>query len=486
MAHRPLSERLEFYDIKQQDPAYKAISRAIDRRMDGALDAFYEELASREELASMFVDRQSMERARRAQERHWKSVFDKGVDETFRDRSAHIGGVHARIGLSPKFYVGSYARILDDLITEIVAPGWQRYLPWKRAEARRVAALVKVSLLDIELALSSYFFDIKGKVEALNEVLGAALDELAHGKLNIEEIDLPEDYAKVERDFNSTIAALHDTMSAVVAGVETITTGSSEIRSASDDLARRTEEQAANLEETAAAVAQATQRVTDTSETTGKARITIRDTNTKAGDGTKIVSEAVSAMDQIEQSSQEITNIISVIDSIAFQTNLLALNAGVEAARAGESGKGFAVVASEVRALAQRCTEAADEVKSLINQSNGHVTAGVDLVKRSGEAFAAITQGVSELSEAIQSIADSTDVQAESLAQINSVVSDLDRSTQQNAAMAEQCTAAATSLAREADQLGLTVGKFEIGAPGHLAITAEHHHDRAPAHSLAA
>ncbi|MEQ8410855.1 MAG: methyl-accepting chemotaxis protein [Erythrobacter sp.] len=464
MAHRPLQERLEFYGIERQDPAYRAITRAISRRMDRALDDFYAEISSRDELAAKFDDSTMMERARRAQAQHWRSVFENGVSDAFRDRAAHIGAVHARIGLEPKYYVGSYARILDDLVQEIIAPGWKRFLPWKRAEARRVTALLKVSLLDIEIALSSYFFDIKGKVSALNEVLGSALEQLAAGKLDLDRVELPVEYAQVAADFNSTVAALLDTITAVVEGVDAITIGSSEIRSAADDLSRRTEEQAANLEETAAAVAQTTQRVMATSETTGKARVTIEDTNAKADDGSKIVAEAVTAMDQIESSSQEITNIISVIDSIAFQTNLLALNAGVEAARAGETGKGFAVVASEVRALAQRCADAADEVKSLITVSNGHVSSGVDLVKRSGEAFAAITQGVAELSDAMQEIAASTEVQAESLAQINTVVADLDQSTQRNAAMAEQCTAAAGSLAGEAEKLGLTVAQFDVGA----------------------
>lgn len=180
--------------------------------------------------------------------------------------------------------------------------------------------------------------------------------------------------------------------------------------------------------------------------------------------------KAVEAMGAIEQSAGEITQIIGVIDGIAFQTNLLALNAGVEAARAGESGKGFAVAANEVRALAQRCAEAADEVKALITVSSGHVSNGVDLVGRSGDAFAAINRDVAELSEAIESIADAAATQAESLSQINTVVGELDRSTQQNAAMAEQCTAAASSLSQEASTLNGALAQFEVGqvkaAPG--------------------
>jgi methyl-accepting chemotaxis protein len=475
-----LTERLEYYGLKAHDPDYQGVSRLIGRAMEGTLEGFYREVNSRDELARKFTDGASMERARRAQAKHWQSAFTDGLDETFLKRSNHIGSVHAKIGLEPKWYVGSYARILDDLITQLVAPGWKRFLPWKRAEARRMAALVKVSLLDMDIALSSYFFDINSKVSSLNEELGKALEKMASGKLNIDPVDLPVEYAAVARDFNSTIASLHQTISTVIDGVSAITTGSSEIRMASDDLARRTEEQAANLEETAAAVTQIAHRVRETRETANNARGTIKEANARAIQGSKIVAEAGTAMGQIAQSSGEITNIIGVIDSIAFQTNLLALNAGVEAARAGESGKGFAVVASEVRALAQRCSDAADEIKSLITGTSVHVSSGVDLVKSSGESFELIVQSVAELMTSIEAIANSTEEQAESISQIDTVVGDLDRSTQQNAAMAEECTAAASSLAREADNLYSTVNVFEVdGSRATVSLAASGQRQRA-------
>jgi methyl-accepting chemotaxis protein len=462
----PLSERLDFYGLDRTQPAaFRSVSTALHRSIEEALDSFYAVVSSRKELAAHFDSSQSMSRAKNLQAEHWQAVFREGVDERFKERALRIGNVHARIGLEPRWYVGAYSLVLEHVITELIAPGSQKMLPWKRAQAEAVVALVKVALLDIDLALSGYFVDIEEKTRSIvSGRLGTALEKLAKGDLTVSLEDFPPEYRKVETDFNSAIGSLDETVGAVIAGVDTMTTGSSEIRSASNDLARRTEEQAANLEETAAAIAKTTQRVQETAETTNKARETIRSANTMAKDGSEIVARAVTAMDQIEKSSEEINNIISVIDSIAFQTNLLALNAGVEAARAGETGKGFAVVASEVRALAQRCAEAADEVKALISASSQHVSSGVDLVNRSGDSFKAIVEGVSELSVAIQAISESTNVQAESLAQINSVVSDLDRSTQQNAAMAEQCTAAASNLAREADKLGNTVGYFETTA----------------------
>jgi methyl-accepting chemotaxis protein len=463
MSQQDLTERLSYYGLEAHDPAFKGVAKAIERFIEPTLSGFYHEVQSRDNLAAKFVDSASMSRARNAQARHWKGAFTDGLNEAFITRSNHIGNVHARIGLEPKWYVGSYARILNDLIMQMIAPGWKRFLPWKRAEARRIAALVKVSLLDMDIALSSYFLDVSAKVNSLNTVLGNALAMLADGKLNIDPVDLPPEYARVAADFNSTVASLHDTISTVVTGVNAISASSSEIRSASDDLARRTEEQAANLEEAAASVAKVLDQVQQTREEASSARQTIRQSNTTADKGAKIVAQAAIAMDQIERSSQDIANIVGVIENIAFQTNLLALNAGVEAARAGESGRGFAVVASEVRALALRCSTSAEEIKALVSGTSEHVSSGVNLVTESGQSFAAITQAVAALTTAVESIAASTEAQSESLAHINKVVGDIDRSTQQNAAMAEECTAAAASLAREASQLRTTVTAFEVG-----------------------
>jgi methyl-accepting chemotaxis protein len=183
---------------------------------------------------------------------------------------------------------------------------------------------------------------------------------------------------------------------------------------------------------------------------------------------------AVEAMAQIEDSSKQIGQIVTVIDGIAFQTNLLALNAGVEAARAGDSGKGFAVVASEVRALALRSADAANEIKELITGSAQHVASGVNLVRDTGDALSAIAGRITDIRTAMEGIAQSSSEQAAGLVQINAAVRDMDRMTQQNAAMAEQCTAAARSLASQADELEQAVHDFKPEthkhAPPHLDI----------------
>ena len=306
--------------------------------------------------------------------------------------------------------------------------------------------------------------EIAKEQEGVLAALSERLNLLASGDL-ITTLDtpFPGGYDPARTTLNSAIAALRDALSNVIGGMETMSSGSNEIRSAADDLARRTEAQAASLEETAAAIASINASVQETAATSRDARGTLDLTVTRARSGSEIVSQAVTAMHEIEGSSEKITNIIAAIESISFQTNLLALNAGVEAARAGESGKGFAVVANEVRALAQRCADAADEVKALVSMSSHHVENGVDLVNRSGAAFSAITGDIEALLSSIQAIAVSSSQQADNLSQINAAVGDLDRSTQQNAAMAEECTAAATSLTREAACVNQELTHFDIG-----------------------
>jgi len=238
--------------------------------------------------------------------------------------------------------------------------------------------------------------------------------------------------------------------------------GVEEIAQASEDLSRRTEQQAAGLEETAAALDQITATVRQTAEGARRANTAIADAKRESQHSGAVVGRAVSAMGQIEQSSAQISQIIGVIDEIAFQTNLLALNAGVEAARAGDAGRGFAVVASEVRALAQRSAEAAKEIKTLISASTEQVAQGVDLVDQTGHALNAIMQRVEEIDKVMTEIAHSAQEQATGLAQVNVAVNQMDRVVQQNAAMVEESTAATQTLKGEASELLALVARFRL------------------------
>jgi methyl-accepting chemotaxis protein len=294
--------------------------------------------------------------------------------------------------------------------------------------------------------------------------VGAGLDHLAKGDLThrvSEELTGP--FAKLKSDFNAAMEKLQDTISGVMSVTTGIASGANEISTAAEELALRTERQAASLEQTAAALEEITASVKTAANNANEASTTIDHTKAEAEEGGKVVKAAVTAMDAIADSSHQITDIIGVIDEIAFQTNLLALNAGVEAARAGDAGRGFAVVASEVRALAQRSSEAAKQIKKLIKVSGEHVEDGVKLVGESGQALKRIIEQVAVINGLARGSAEASQQQASGIEEVNISVSAMDRSTQQNAAMVEESTAASRNLANETLHLQELVGFFDVG-----------------------
>jgi len=271
-------------------------------------------------------------------------------------------------------------------------------------------------------------------------------------------------FAELQKNVNQTMVTLRSTMQNVRTAASTINDNSAELSSAANDLSKRTEQQAAALEETAAALDEITSTVRTASERANEAHEMVRATKESAGRSGAIVRSAVDAMGRIEDSSNRINQIISVIDEIAFQTNLLALNAGVEAARAGEAGRGFAVVAQEVRELAQRSANAAKEIKTLIHSSASQVENGVALVRSTGEALLEIETLVNNVSGHVNTIATAAREQATALQEINTSVNHMDQMTQQNAAMVEETTAASGTLAEESRQLRAMLAKFKLDA----------------------
>jgi methyl-accepting chemotaxis protein len=484
---KALLDRLNFINL---DNAAKArllgLKPVLMKRLPGALQKFYEKLQGEAHLRRLFKDDAAVSSAKARQGSHWDMISDGQFDERYLAAVTKVGEIHARIGLEPRWYIGGYAMILENLVAAVLearwpARKWFGRQPDSQSTAEELAALVKATFLDMDLAISVYLeasergrlaAEAKSKAasEAVMRALAEALAGLAAADLTTRISDnLPAEFAQLRTDFNGAIERLAGAFGGIQNNVGIINSGVAEITSASDDLARRTETQASSLEETNAALGEITKSVKLASGGVTKANVAVRAANEAAKHTSSVVGEAVAAMNKIETSSREIGQIIGLIDEIAFQTNLLALNAGVEAARAGDAGRGFAVVASEVRALAQRSAEAAKAIKGLISVSSEQVVQGVTLVRETGTALESIVGNVGEIDGLMGEIAASAEKQAVALHEINSAMGQMSQSIHQTAAMVEESTAAAHSLKAETAELQGAVGVFKIKAGGRVA-----------------
>ncbi|MGB8601295.1 MAG: methyl-accepting chemotaxis protein, partial [Rhizomicrobium sp.] len=325
----------------------------------------------------------------------------------------------------------------------------------RQVEADRAAAKAKEEAMRasetaaMEMVVSSFGSSVK---------MLAARDLTYHV-----DADLPEGYRGLQNDFNTALNQLTQSMKEIGIRSSEIARGTKELSDASHQMAMRTEQQAATLAETAAAMEQVTSNVSKSAENANAASKSAANAHSGAERGNAVAKSTMEAMQNIAKSSGEITQIIGVINEIAFQTNLLALNAGVEAARAGEAGKGFAVVATEVRSLAGRSADAAKEIKTLILASEAQVETGVKLVEECGHSLSSILTDVADINGLMSAIAAAQKEQANTLGEINTAIGNLDHTTQQNAAMAEQSNAATTAMADNANNLADLIGAFKTG-----------------------
>lgn len=339
-----------------------------------------------------------------------------------------------------------------------------------RSQASRISwilALVSVALGGVAVALA---WRMQQKIVG---ELGHAVNvahEVAHGNLTVDSsTDRDDEVGDLLRAMGTMTSQLNRSVATVRESSESIRLASAEIATGNQDLSMRTEQTASNLQRASTSTDQLNNAVRQSADSARQAFALAANASAVAARGGAVVSQVVSTMEEINTSARKISDIIGVIDGIAFQTNILALNAAVEAARAGEQGRGFAVVASEVRSLAGRSAEAAKEIKSLISASVEKVDSGTRLVASAGETMGEIVGSVQRVSDMIGEISSASNEQSEGIGQVNITVSELDQMTQQNAALVEESAAAAESLREQAQRLAQVVSAFQLsGSSGPL------------------
>ncbi|MDJ0741177.1 MAG: methyl-accepting chemotaxis protein [Gammaproteobacteria bacterium] len=336
--------------------------------------------------------------------------------------------------------------------------------------ARRIRLDDKEGFLQ---TLAAGINDLVGDLASVFDDIADAMKHVAEGDLTRPiERDYAGVFGRVKSDVNATIGNVEKTIRELRTASDAITTGATEISAGNNNLSSRTEQQASALEQTAASMEQLTSTVRNNADNAQQANQVASSASQLAARGGDVVGRAVTAMDEISASSNRIAEIIGVIDDIAFQTNLLALNASVEAARAGEQGRGFAVVATEVRNLAGRSATAAREIKELIQDSVAKVRSGTELVNESGQTLDDIVVGVKKVSDIIAEIAAASAEQSAGIDQVNLAVTSMDEVTQQNAALAEQASAASVSMSDKADEMMRLVSFFKVKATAAAAAAA--------------
>lgn len=480
-----LDQRLKF--MKLDAPArtrIKSVEPQIREALPDALAAFYSQLKGNPETAKFFSSQSHIDGATARQTSHWDRIAKGEFDENFVAAVTKVGEVHARIGLEPRWYIGGYALILEKVLSHVLKANWPKnmlgsVMPGADDRSAEVSAIVKAALVDMDYAISVYLeaseaarLRLEAEAKRVEQVksderekavahVTTAMSALADGDLTHRmPNDIPVEYATIAEQFNCAMDRLEGMIGTIKATSTQIAVSSKEINAGAEDLSQRTEQQASALEETAATTEQLAASVKAASQSSSQSVTLADEASRVAQSGGMIVQDAIAAMERIEGASKKISEITTVIDGIAFQTNLLALNAAVEAARAGDAGRGFAVVAAEVRTLAQRSADAAKDITALIASSDEQVSSGVKLVRNAGETLREIVEASNRVSLTVKEISAASGEQANGIDEMAQTVSHMDGITQQNAALAEQSAASATTLDVQIKRLDELMGQF--------------------------
>ena len=489
-----LQSRLDFMGLDQgARERLGKIRSHVDKHLPLALDAFYAKLAKVPAAAAFFSGKPHMDRAQGKQVGHWQAIASGQFDNAYMEASTKVGLRHAQIGLEPRWHIGGYGLILDTLIRGVIHDAMseivtqksgmlgrkvpldpQKVLAEADAMGAALAEMLKATLLDIDIGVSAYFDKLSAEAKASEEaaaakinravqLTGSVLKDMAEGDLTSRiTADFAPEFQQIKDDTNAVAERLAGIVAQLQATSRSLKTATGEILSGANDLAERTTRQAATIEQTTAAVEQLSTAVVENARRAETASSKAQAVSTSATEGGAVMNEANDAMAAIEASSTKISNIIGLIDDIAFQTNLLALNASVEAARAGDAGKGFAVVAVEVRRLAQSAAQASSEVKVLIEASASEVRSGSKLVGQASEKLLDILAGAHESSQLIDSIAQANKQQSSALDEVSVAVRQMDEMTQHNAALVEETNAAIEQTEAQANELDGIVDVFKL------------------------
>ncbi|WP_420009907.1 methyl-accepting chemotaxis protein [Xanthomonas sacchari] len=411
-----------------------------------------------------------------------ESTFPGDYGRMVRDSNAlaaaHIAVTERLAQIMGRYAIGDLSEDMDRLpgekarLTETMDTV-KHNLTAMNTEIKHLAGAAAAGDFSVRGDAERFQYDFRLMVDSLNQLMATADGNLQALSSLLQSIAAGDLTARMHGQFQGVFATMRDDanatteqLAAIVARIQTaavsINAAASEIATGNDDLSRRTEQQAASLEETAASMEELTSTVKQNAEHARQANQLATGAASVASQGGDVVGQVVQTMSGIEASSRKIADIISVIDGIAFQTNILALNAAVEAARAGEQGRGFAVVASEVRTLAQRSSNAAKEIKDLIDDSVGRVAQGSALVDQAGRTMHEIVASVQRVTDIMGEISAASQEQSAGIEQVNQTVMQMDEATQQNAALVEEATAAARSMEDQASQLSQAVALFKI------------------------
>lgn len=485
-----IKERLAFLGIGASEKALiSRIGQQIRRILPPALDRFYRRVDETPELARFFSSSSQQNTARTQQEKHWSRILEGDFGPDYVQSTRAIGNTHARIGLDPQWYIGSYGLLVEGIVAGVIQEAWpeqkqgffarlfgkRRSVLTSQDVAARVGLLVKAAFLDMELGLETYTLNLDGQersraekernesLSALSEALADSLDRMAEGDL-VQDIDpeLARQAARMSGAFQRACSGLGRIVQGVRSTSGVVEHRARTISSSSEDIACRIAEQVDALGTVSRNITQLTTSVKEVAEEARQADETVEACCHETGQSTEVVARTVEAMAKISASSTRIVQIIGVIDEIAFQTNLLALNAGVEAARAGDAGRGFAVVAQEIRALSQRSTTAAREIKELISSSMEDVERGVTMVDETGAALGNISASVNRLGKAVGQIASGAEAQAQRIMDINTSTTQLEAVTKTNAAIVRQMSNSSQELVGDAAQLMKIVMNFKV------------------------